>query len=385
LKSKREDNVVIVFEPACDAHWMKDVVQFPNALAKELFGRKAVLITRPNDKQLELKKHIDVVFMDEPLPANIEVFNTFDFSKIETRREWYLAACVKATDLGSVLILYPWFGDFTKGAQAFKFHKWKQFKKATVVVKSDGLFQFSSANKATVWQRIKDLRRFYFIDKFIIENKQIFGDMRLNKPQFNSKLVYLPNCPLDMYHEVSPTSYEKRKNQILFVGRVDDTEKGADILFDAWIKIAASIPDWTLHIIGTCSGNIKQEWNTKFSAANVASTIQWVTHQNPSELIARFVGAKIVVCPSRKESGPIILSESILCGCSFIGAAVGEIPEILKELPGLVQNEDTLEKQMLLFARHPEIAFKQAEALFERIKDRKWKVQLKRVAWLKTL
>ena len=48
MNNRKEDNVVIVFEAACDAHWMKDVVQFPNALAHDLLGKRAILIARAN-------------------------------------------------------------------------------------------------------------------------------------------------------------------------------------------------------------------------------------------------------------------------------------------------------------------------------------------------
>ncbi|MGN6800615.1 MAG: glycosyltransferase family 4 protein [Ginsengibacter sp.] len=376
--NKKEGNVVIVFEAACDAHWMKDVVQFPNALANELFGKEAILIARPNNKQEEIAKHINLLFYGRPIEENEVAFEISNFSTIKTEPIWYLQACKKAATMGSTLILYPWFGNAFKGAFLFKLCRWSKFKKAAVIMKTDGLLQGDSTHKASFRKRIKDRCQYFFIDKIIIENSQVYKDMGINNAHFSSKLIYLPNCPLDIYHEDNRIPYPERANKFLFVGRFDDLEKGANILMEAWLKIAPQIPGWQLDIVGPCSPNIKKKWTLELEAAKLLHTVQWFGKKKPEELIYYFRNTKIVVCSSKKESGPIILSESILCGCSFIGRAVGEIPEVLKGLPGLVQNEDTLEKQMLLFAQHPEIAGKQAEALFERMKDRKWSVQVKR-------
>lgn len=383
--TKKEDNVVLVFEPACDAHWMKDVVQFPNALAQEMYNKNAILIARPNHKQEEIAKHIKMVFFGEPINANEAAFEVSNFSTIITQPAWYLQACKKAADFGSTLILYPWFGNSFKGAFLFKLRRWAKFKKATVIMKTDGLLQASSTHKASFRQQIKDRRRYFFIDKIITENSEVYKDMRMNNPHLSAKLIYLPNCPLEIYHKGNNTPYLERANKFLFVGRVNDKEKGADILIEAWMKIASQLPVWQLDIIGPCSPNFKKEWGIKLAGAKLLHTIQWLDAKKPDELIFHFQNAKIVVCPSRKESGPIILSESVLCGCSFIGNAVGEIPDVLNGLPGLVNDEYTLEKQMLFFAQHPEIASQQAEALFERMKDRKWSVQLKKAALAKTI
>jgi len=379
MKAGKKDNVILVFEPACDAHWMKDVVQFPNALSQHLFNRKAILITRPNHKQIELAKHIGLEFFGKALTENYEHFESVNFSKIITQSQWYLKACKKAADFGSILILYPFYGDAFKGSKYFKIKRWLQFRKAFVIIKSDGTLHRMSTRKASIRQRINDKLKYFFIDRIICENSQVYKDMQVNNSHLLSKIVFLPNCPLDMYHSGKNTPYAERPDIISFIGRVDDNDKGADILLEAWIKVALQIPGWHLKIIGPCSAKLKREWELRLADTKLLDTVIWTGAKHPDELIFHYRTSKTVICSSRKESGPIILSESILCGCSFIGTAVGEIPDVLKDLPGLVKDENTLEKQILFFAQHPEIAGKQAESLFERLKERKWSIQVKKL------
>ncbi len=341
-----------------------------------LYHKNAILIARPNHKQTGLAKRIELKLYSDPLIENYEHFESVNFSKIITDSQWYLNACRKAAALGSTLILYPFYGDAFKGSKYFKIKRWLQFRKAFVIIKSDGTLQRMSTRKASVKQRMRDRLKYFFIDKIICENSQVAKDLRINNSHLSSKLLFLPNCPLDMYHSVKNIPYAERPNKFLFVGRVDDVDKGADILLEAWIKVAPQIPGWQLEIAGPCSANLKKEWEVKLANFKLLHTVQWIGAKNPGDLICHYQSSKIVICPSRKESGPIILSEAILCGCSFIGTAVGEIPEVLKGLPGLVKEEDTLEKQILFFAQHPEIAARQAETLFERMKDRKWSEQV---------
>ena len=41
-----------------------------------------------------------------------------------------------------------------------------------------------------------------------------------------------------------------KKNELLFVGRVNITQKRVDILLEIWHKIFLNFPDWELNIVG---------------------------------------------------------------------------------------------------------------------------------------
>ena len=375
-----DKNVIMVFEPACDAHWMKDVVQFPNALALELYNKNAILITRPNHKQTEIAKHIKLKLLGGIFKDNYTSFEISNFSTLTTNYSWYLEACKKAADLGCILILYPFYGDAFRGSKYFKLKRWLKFRKAFVIIKSDGSLEKRSTERASVMRRLKDKFNYLFIDKIICENSQVDENMRINNPHLSTKLIYLPNCPLDNYHDQKITPYAHRSNKVLFVGRVHEKQKGSDILLTSWIKIFNKIPEWTLQIVGPCSESFKNEWVRKLEENKASNTVEWISESSPDQLLRYLNNAKILACPSRWDSGPIIMSEAILSGCSFVGNPVGEIPVVLNNLPGLITENETMESQLLFFAKNSDVAKKQNEALYERIKDRKWSDQVKKLS-----
>jgi glycosyltransferase involved in cell wall biosynthesis len=371
--------VVIVFEPACDAHLMKDVVQFPNAIAQMVSGKNATLITRPNQKQNELENHIKVLKLDLPLKDNYRNFESYNFSNILTSDNWYLNACRKAASIGNILVLYPWYGDPYRGARIFKIRRWLRFKKAFVILKTDGYLNTRVNTNPDFKEIVNNSFRYFFFNKIIFENPDFYNKLIEEQSYFSRKLVLIPNCPIDIYNSVVITPYEKRPLNFLFVGRISDKEKGADILIENWLKIHSKLKGWVLQLVGPCDEDFKEEFKLKILQANAEESVQWCPSATPKELLNYYDNSRIVVCSSRKESGPIILSEAAKCGCAFIGTTVGEIPSLLKGLSGLVYEVDKLCDEMLLFALNENIAKEQALKLQKKVVDRNWSEQVKKL------
>lgn len=370
-------DVVLVFELTTDLHWMKEVVQIPIVLAKQT-GGVAHAIVRPNHKQSEVAKHIKLHYLDKEIDDNYYCFETADFCKVITSPIWYLRACKEASKIGEILILYPFFGKPLSGAFIFKLKRWLNLKKAFVLIKSDGQFNHWTNNKASYKKKFIDYIKYFFIDQIIFENESIYSTLKINKHHLFSKIVYIPLCPLDIYHSQVITPFDNRPNNFIFVGRISDKEKGADILLEAWMEVSKRLPDWKLQMVGPCSENFKSNWAVRLSAKQSLDSVIWASSVSPVDLLKYYNNSKIVVCSSRKESGPIVLSEAALSGCAFIGTAVGEIPNILAGLPGLVRNTKYLAETMIWFANNPSEAIQQAKELYRRTKHRKWDEQVKK-------
>ncbi len=369
---ENKNNVVLVFEVASDPHWMKDVVQFPNALSHNLFNKNAVLVTRPNHKQQELSRHIKLHFIGELNKVNHQSFESQNFSKVATDPAWYLDACRRSASIASVLVLYPFYGNPYIGARYFKVRRWAQLKSAFVIIKSDGNLLAQSKYKALLKQRFNDFFKYFFVDAIVCENESIFTQVQKKQPHLKSKLFYLPNCPLQIYINQQVVPYAERPNNFLFIGRGDDKEKGIDLLLNAWMNVAHLIPDWKLLIAGHCSEILIRHWMNKLDRSKAAGTVEWLGPLTPD--------AKTVVCTSRKESGPIVLSEAILSGCSFIGTNVGEIASVLGNTPGLGHDSAELEAALLAFAKNENTGSLQAEELMKKMKQRSWPEQVRVLA-----
>lgn len=370
--------VTLVFEHSTDIHWMKDVVQFPLALATENNIDGVEIITRPNNKQSLLTTKINLRYFGDPIEENFVKYENADFHGIDGDYTWYHNACSLASKFSRVLILYPFYGNHFKGARVYKIKRWLTGKKATVVLKSDGTLRALANTKSNFFKKIYFFFKYFFIDSIVCENFETFCSIKRQKFFLFNKLVYLPNCPLNIYNTQLPEQFDNRENAFLFVGRINDHEKGADILLETWGRLNSELAGWHLYMVGPCTEEFKKEWVNKFQHIFVENVI-WLGNQDPERLLRLYNKVKIVVTPSRKEGVPIVLSEAVLSGCAFIGTSVGEIPDMLDGLPGLVPNSDDLGKTLLEFAGNDDILKFQSAVLMERVKDRNWRLQASKI------
>ncbi len=306
------------------------------------------------------------------------MFKNGEYSSIKTDAAWYQEACKVASGIGGILILYPFYGDALAGSRIFKVSRWMRGKRGTVIIKSDGTLMQNIKGSENLPLKIRLFFKYFFIDKVICENENDFNQFKRSHPFFSRKLFLLPNSPLELYSNQEVIPISQRENCFLFVGRVSDEEKGADILLDTWINFQRDIPGWTLLLAGPCSEYFKTKWSRKLANLGLAN-VYWLGSQQPESLLKLYQTSKIVICTSRKESGPIVLAEAALSGCAFISSAVGEVPLILRGLRGLVFDMNFLGNEMVLFANNPDLIYEQAAVLHERMAGRSWTQQVKKI------
>jgi glycosyltransferase involved in cell wall biosynthesis len=138
------------------------------------------------------------------------------------------------------------------------------------------------------------------------------------------KLAFLPNPLAD-----SPSSetFAFTTPTVITVGRLVE-QKGIDVLLAAWAKVAASLPDWRLALVG--DGPLADELKEQARKLGVEDSVDWVGHVSDPFPLLR--GAKLFVMTSRFEGTPNALLEAMACGlpavvsdaspgpCELIGA-----------------------------------------------------------------
>jgi glycosyltransferase involved in cell wall biosynthesis len=120
------------------------------------------------------------------------------------------------------------------------------------------------------------------------------------------KLAFLPNPLAD-----SPSSeiFAFASPTVITVGRLVE-QKGIDVLLAAWAKVAASLPDWRLALVG--DGPLADELKEQASKLGVEDSVDWVGHVSDPFPLLR--GAKFFVMTSRFEGTPNALLEAMACG-----------------------------------------------------------------------
>lgn len=107
----------------------------------------------------------------------------------------------------------------------------------------------------------------------------------------------------------------------LFVG-TPFHRKGVDILFDAWIRISAKHPDWSLRLIGYDLQSFVNKSLAQIHRIEVS----------PPGPVAPVMGiASLFVLPSRSDALPRVLIEAAAAGATRIGSRTGGIPRLIKD------------------------------------------------------
>ncbi|MBC7979168.1 MAG: glycosyltransferase family 4 protein [Armatimonadetes bacterium] len=156
-------------------------------------------------------------------------------------------------------------------------------------------------------------------------------DLRIGKSLFpfhRSKLDQIYHSRLGPLSSLE-TSQRNNTKIILNLATIA-FRKGQHILAEAFARIAAESPEWTLHLVGyhaepSCVEQIKriaQDHKIEHRIHLPGST------PNPLELLK---SAEIYVQPSLLEGLGLSLQEAMLHGCACVGSGTGGIPELIHD------------------------------------------------------
>jgi len=391
--------VCLVFELASDFHIFKDVIQVPIELAKLLGNCPTYLITRPNACQQNLSEHINVINIGETILENNEAFQKGKMENLIFSLEWYEEACKVAAEYADVLMLFPHFGNYTKGARSFSFRSLSKGRLPTVYLKLDAdprgflktspQHQTKSVIKKLKYkiENLKEWLRYLPITAISAESSYTLEMFSHLHPSLSNKSFLVKNCPpqAEVISLPDRNTLIKHKMPIfLAVGRLDFSGKAIEILLSAWMNIAPQCQNWKLRLVGSCEPNFKKVWMKKFQKANLTDTVEWMGPiYNRNTLWDIYSQSSILLISSRHESGPLVLAEAIVAGCAIISTPVGEVPYVLNSSEhGIfpIDDVEALAKTMLLFATDDTIRRKQLMKLEDEVQHRQWHIQLKPVA-----
>jgi glycosyltransferase involved in cell wall biosynthesis len=142
----------------------------------------------------------------------------------------------------------------------------------------------------------------------------------------------LRKMPNSVFHEFVPVSVvdrdeerERREQYVLLVGSPWYL-KGADILIDAFLALAAEFPNLKLKILGYYPDRAELDALTRGSPQ-----IEILQARSHPEALKVIKGAMIVVLPSRCEGMGRVLIEAMAAAVPVIGSEVGGIPTLVRD------------------------------------------------------
>lgn len=134
---------------------------------------------------------------------------------------------------------------------------------------------------------------------------------------------------------------------ICFIGNFNDSRKGHDLLLPCAREITASHPDVTFHIIG--GGKDLDTYRQQYES----SQIRFYGYLRDPMAILETCDLNVV--PSKADSCPNTVMESLNIGVPVIGSNVGGIPEILLDPNGMFEmTEESLRTKIQSLIDDPE-------------------------------
>jgi glycosyltransferase involved in cell wall biosynthesis len=138
--------------------------------------------------------------------------------------------------------------------------------------------------------------------------------------------------PRSVFHEFVPVSIidrdeerELREQYVLLVG-APWYLKGADILIEAFLRLAGDFPDIKLKLLGYYPDRTELQALTRGSGQ--IEILQARPHPEALKIIK---GATVVVLPSRCEGLGRVLIEAMAAAVPVIGSDVGGIPMLIRD------------------------------------------------------
>lgn len=123
---------------------------------------------------------------------------------------------------------------------------------------------------------------------------------------------------------ISPINYVDKENVILYVGRLEETQKKISRVIETWQNLYVNFPDWRLVIVGDGPDKVRYE-----AMAEGLERIKFVGFTNPSEWYAK---AKMLLLTSDFEGFGLVIVEAMAFGC--VPVVLGSYPavyDIVKE------------------------------------------------------
>lgn len=131
---------------------------------------------------------------------------------------------------------------------------------------------------------------------------------------------------------VEYVKFDERDNVLLYVGRINDIPKNISMLLGAFEKISDKVPDWKLRLVGPVEEPFNEYVDTFFDYyPEMKEQIEFVGNiEDKGKLHKEYEKAKIFVSTSVLEGGtPNAMSEAICTGCVMAITKIGAYQDII--------------------------------------------------------
>ena len=145
-------------------------------------------------------------------------------------------------------------------------------------------------------------------DLYILLSESFISEFEKISRLKNLKKIRLISNPITIANEDFIYNFERKEKQIIFVGRLEYTQKRIERILNVWGKIQSEYKDWELTIVGDGPDILRLKNITENK--NIQS-VKFVGFQNPKSFYEK---ASILLLTSDYEGFPLTITESMNFG-----------------------------------------------------------------------
>lgn len=235
------------------------------------------------------------LFSHEHIPSNIKIISHLHFDPLRGRKGYYQSLYLPISfNIQGLRNLISW---MKSPYWKWKFNKHIKKRFEYIVDNSDSVVVLCEGHK-NIMERMTDSNQ-------------------------KNKIHSITN-PLTF--SSSDVEISEKKNEIIFVGRLEYTQKRVDRILKAWNYISKKYPDWCLKIIG--DGEDRPRLESMAAKMNL-KRIEFTGRTNPQPYYEK---SKILLLTSNHEGTPMVIQEAMSYGVvPVVMKSFSAAPDMIKD------------------------------------------------------
>jgi glycosyltransferase involved in cell wall biosynthesis len=197
----------------------------------------------------------------------------------------------------------------------------------------------------------------------------------------SSKISIIPlGVDLEVINAFPPVDLQRPA--LLFFGHLTKI-KGVDLIVNAFQKVNSNYPNVHLYLIG--NGKLTQYCKSFVTESHLSDRAHILEAQSQDKLFGYIKGSDICVLPSRNDSGPLTVLESMAAGKPVITTRVGFVPEIfVNGRNGLLVecNVEQITNAIIYLIENPELQVRMGKTNLKEIEEFSWEKASKKYVQL---